>query len=273
MLTLAMDYWCNGENYAAYAQKNANIEARDLYAKAIAADQTFARPWADLAYAYLQAYIYHWWDGDPADVLNAMNTNIQGAVARGATDQYVLWVQADCYLYLKDYANAIAAYKNLGAPSVPSDLLPYEWSFRVDYADMLLLTGDAKQAISIVNDVLQNCPMPERWFYWIQAWAYYVDGQYQASLDALSHYRNPRNAIRKNVIASLAALGQIGEAQIQAATFLVEEKAQGVTYASPGQPVLAGLMAIEDRLPLQSTSKLQQWKNDLGKAFGGLIQP
>jgi len=269
----ALNYLVKAEIFSAYFNKSANAEAQRLYLEAIKADPTFARPCADLAYAILQAYLYNWYDGDETNALAEMNTRAQEALTKDPTDSYNRWVMADVCLYSKDFANAAKHYSSLGVPQLKTPMAAEEWAYRVDYADMLLLTGDAKQAITIVNDVLQNCPLPEKWFYWVLSWAFYVDGQYQESLDALAHFSRPRNAIRKNRICSLVGLKQIGAAQAEAQTFLDEEKAQGITYAAPGQPVWPGLWPIEDRIPFQNQSDLQRWKDDLNTAFGGLVQP
>jgi tetratricopeptide (TPR) repeat protein len=268
--------WCSfskAEAYSAYFSKQANIEARRLYLEASKADPGFGRPCAELAYAILQAYLYNWYDGDPQDAKNEMKTWAQEALDRD-DDTNSKWVMANVKLYCEDFDGARDDYHALGDAHLNApQLLEDRWAYQVDYADMKLLTGGAKEAIAIVNDVLAKCPVPEKWFYWVLGWAYYVDKQFDASLDALSHFSRPRNTIRKNVIANLVALGRLGEAQIQAATFLVEEKAQGIAYANTGQPVYPRLAEIEDRVPFEDVTVRERWKSDLKKVFGGLIQP
>jgi hypothetical protein len=272
-MTAALNYLIKAEIFSAYFNKSANAEAQRLYLEAIKADPNFARPCADLAYAILQAYLYNWYDGDPGDAIAEMNKWAQEAMNKDPNDPYNLWVFADVRLYGKDFANAANHYATLGAPQFNKPMPAEEWAFMVDYADLLLLTGDPKQAVTIVNNVLQKGPPPERWFYWVLAWAHYIDGDYPNSLKALTHFRVPRNAIRKNKIASLVGYKQIVDAKAEAQIFLEEEKAQGITYAVTGQPVLPGLMLIEDRVPLQDPKQLQQWKDHLSQAFAGIVQP
>jgi tetratricopeptide (TPR) repeat protein len=270
--------WCSfakAETYSAYFSKAANAEARRLYLAASKADGGFSRPCAELAYAVLQAYLYNWYEGDPEHAIEEMNRWADEALIRDPNDPNNTWVMANVRLYSGDFSGAAGGYQALGGASLNAPpLIDDQWAYQVDYADMKLLTGEAKEAIAIVTEVLKKCPVPEKWFYWVLAWAYYVDGQFEASLEALSQLSNPRNAIRKNVIANLVALGRLGQAQIQAATFLVEEKSQGIVYAdSQGYPVLPRLKAVEDRVPFKDPAMRDRWKNDLEPAFGGLVQP
>jgi hypothetical protein len=272
-MTAATNNLIKAEVFQGYFDKRANAEAQRLYLAAIEADPSFARPCADLAYALLQAYLYNWYEGSPLAVIGAMNARAQEALTKDPDDFYNLWIAADVALYSQDFDRAVAHYATLGAPALNKPMAAEEWAFRVDYADLLLLTGDPDQAVDIVKDAIQKAPFVEKWFYWVLGWAYYRGGWYQESLDALAHFRVPRNAIRKNVIASLVGLGNVIEAQAQAQIFLDEEKAQGIAYADPGQPVLAGLMQIEDRIPFKDPNARQKWKDDLAQAFNGLTQP
>ena len=274
-MTETLNYLIKAEIFSAYFNKKANAEAQRLYQEAINADasKTFSRPCADLAYAILQAYLYNWHVGDPKNAIAEMNNWAQEAVRREPNDPYNDWIQADVFLYSKDFGKAATNYTKLGVPKNTLPLPAEEWAFSVDYADLLLLSGDAKQAIAIVDDVLQHCPKPEKWFYWVQSWAYYADGGYQKSLDALKHFHIPRNAIRKNKIASLVGLNRIPDAQNEARTFLDEEKEQGITYAVAGQQVLPGLLPIEDRIPFQDQALKQRWNDHIKQAFTGVLQP
>jgi len=270
----ALSSFAKAELYSMYFSKAANAQARSLYEEASNADKTFGRPCAELAYAILQAYLYNWLDADFVDPKQKMFDWAYEALKRDPDDPNNKWVMANVHLYRKEFPEAVSGYAALGNDKLNTSMPGEEWAYPVDYADLLLLTGNPKQAISIVKDqVLQNCPVPEKWFYWVLAWAYYVDGQHQASLDALANFPNPRNAIRKNVIANLAACGQVDDAKTQAKTFLLEEKAQKITYADPGEPVIDGILLVEERVPFQLDSVRDRWTDDLTKAFTGLVQP
>src|SRR5262249_61291294 len=103
----------------------------------------------------------------------------------------------------------------------------------------------------------------EEWYFWVQAWAYHDAGRYRDSLRALGHISQPRNAMRKNLIASHVALGDLERARTEAGRFLEEEKGHGIAYAQAGRDALPGLLSIEDRLPFRNAERLKQWKDHL----------
>jgi hypothetical protein len=113
----------------------------------------------------------------------------------------------------------------------------------------------------------------EKWFFWVLGWAYYVNGQYDESLDVLGKLGNPRNAIRKNIIANLVALNRPADATYHAHKFLAEENEQGITYAASGKPVWAAMEVKENKLPFQDKKQLQIWKNHLEVAFSKQVAP
>src|SRR5882724_1470372 len=174
----ALDNLLKAEVYLTYFSKDAYKAARSLYEEAIDAEPALARPCTELAYAILQAYLYNWYEGDPKDAIQEMKDLVAKAHAKDPNDPYNTWVWADVCLYSKDFPNAISGYAALGGPQMLHPTLADRWAYQVDYADLMLLTGDAKSAISIVNGVLSSCPLPEKWFYWVLAWAYYVDEQF-----------------------------------------------------------------------------------------------
>jgi predicted Zn-dependent protease len=269
-MTKALDYLLKGETCLHYFRKDANAEGQRLYKEAINADANFARPYAYQAFAVLQAYLYNWYAG--TDAIKDMTYYADQALVVDPNDYQNHWIRAAVYLYSRDFTNAKKKYADV-ALMAAKDAIPEELrAFKVDNADMLLLTGNPKQAIADVNDALKT-GIPERWFYWVLGWAYYVDGQYNESLTAFSNFRFARNAIRKNVIANLVALNKVADAKKEAALFLLEEKADGCTYAVAGQPVLPGLLAIEDRVPFESQAQRDIWKGHLQQAFDWLNQP
>lgn len=273
MKTEALDYLLKGETYLQYFRKDANDEGQRMYKAAMKADPAFARPYAYQAYAVLQAYLYNWYAASPDAAITEMTIYADQAIAVDPDDYHGHWIRAAVSLYSRDFTDAKARYA-AAAPIVAQRGIPDDQrAFQVDRADMLLLTGNPKQAITDVTAALKAAPVAERWFYWVLGWAYYVDGQYQESLDTFAKFRVPRNAIRKNVIANLVALNNMTEAKNQAALFLGEEKEQGITYAPAGQDTFAGLSKIEDRVPFEDKTQLQLWKDRLQQAFDKVPQP
>jgi hypothetical protein len=243
-----------------------------LHQEAIKADGKFARAYSCYAYATLQAYLYNWWEGKPEDALKEMKDSAGKSLGNDSSDYWNHWMEAAVLLYNKDFEEAKKRYKDV-ALMVAKDAIPADQrAFAVDHADMLLLTGNPKQAIADVNAVLAT-GFPERWFHWVLAWAYYVDGRYETSLNVLKKFSNPRNAIRKNVICNLVALDDVSEAKAQAEIFIAEEASQGIRYADDnGAPVLEKLLEVEDRVPFEDKSVQAKWRERITAAFKDVKQ-
>jgi tetratricopeptide (TPR) repeat protein len=261
-----------GDVFYHYFRRDANAEARRLYKAAIDLDASNSMPYALLAYAELTAWLYNW-DQDMTGLDDALK-HAKTAVTNDVNDYYSHWILADVHLYRKEYTEAANKYEEVLEMVKKGHVVPEEErAIHVDWADMLLLTGDAEQAISVATKAIASCPVAERWFYWVLGWAYYADGQYQNSLDTMYKLGNPRNAMRKNVIANLVALGRTNEADVQAQKFLNEENNQGITYNKTGGPVWPAMQKIEDRVPFQDTKQLALWKQHLETAFSKQVAP
>jgi adenylate cyclase len=254
-----------------YFRSDANAEARRLYQEAINLNPSLSQPYADLAYAQLTAWLYNW-DSEMENLDQAL-FNAKEAVEKGDSEYYNHWVLADVRLYRKEFDLANEAYQVTLEFAKDQAVAEEERAVHVDWADMLLLTGNPKKAIELVTTAIQARPVSERWFYWVLGWAYYVDKQYDKSLEALYNIGNPRDAIRKNVIANLVALDRLEEANAHAKMFLREEEAQGITFNKPGGPVWPVMEKIEDRVPFQDDKQLAIWKGHLETVFVHHVAP
>lgn len=253
------------ETFNLYFRGDANAEARRLYKKAIDLDPNRAQAYAELSYAELTAWLYNW---DPAiKNLDKALSYANQALAIDDDDYYNHWILADVHLYRKDFGLAANTYDLVRAKAATQAIEEEQRAINVDWADMLLLTGNTKQAISLVQDAIAQSPLPERWFHWVLGWALYADEQYEQSLKALRTLGNPRNAIRKNVIANLVQLGRADEANAEAKQYLEEEQARGVTFAPEGEDVWPNMEVIEDRVPFADSGKCAMWKDHMFQAF------
>lgn len=277
----ALDYYLKGETYYLYFDPAANAEARRLYGEAAERNPTFARAHSDLAYAMLHAWLFGW---DMAITITDIRQRAEHGRDLDNDNYYGHWVLADAYLYCREFDLARSTHEHARYlakwQAIPEDMR----AVHTDWADLLLLTGHAGQAIELAQEAIANSPVPEKWFHWVLGWAYYQNEQYEQSLAALYALHNPRNAIRKNVVANHAALSetekdpvraqkQFDLAQDQAARFLDEEKAQGIYYAAVGEPVLPQLLELEVRIPFEQPAHAERWRHHLTVGFEGVLQP
>lgn len=285
----AFDYYVKAETYYLYFDRASNGEARRLYAQAVAeerqkSERNVARPFSDLAYTMLHAWLFNW---DPDVSLEVANDLATEALDIADNDYYSRWIWSAIQLYRRNYDAAHNGYRDAMELAASQAIPEEQRALQVDWADYLLLTGEPAQAVQVVETAIEQSPVPEKWFHWVHAWALYEDGQYQAAIDALHRLRSPRNAMRKNLIAAYVALGDeaandgretdaanyYGIARSHAERFLREEADQATTYVPRGQLVWSGLSGIEDRIPFKDPKRLERWKGHLGRAFEGLVQP
>lgn len=258
------------ETYYSYFTKQANAEARRLLQQAVDMAPKLGLAHAELAYAELTAWLYNW-DPKLPNLDNAMK-HAQAAVD-DERDYYNLWILADVHLYRREFDEAAGIYEEVRAAAGKEAIEEERRAVHVDWADMLLLTGQPKKAIELVETAIKQSPVPERWFHWVLGWAFYADEQYGRSLEAMRCLGNPRNAMRKNVIAALVAIGDVGEARRQARKFLEEEKSHGTSFAPPGECAWAAMAPIEDRVPFQDPARMTRWKEHLEAAFKDVPGP
>lgn len=284
----ALDYYLKAETYYLYFDRAANAEARRLYRQAVEEERKkekpeFARPFSDLAYSILHAWLFNW---DPSASLDEAHDLAAEAIEIADNDYYTRWMMAAILLYQRQFDESERGYNEAMRLAVEQAIPEEQRALRADWADYLLLAAQPGAAVQQVQQAIEESPVPEKWLFWVQAWALYETDQFQASVDALRRLRNPRNAMRKNLVADYVALGDLASqqssaeaanyyelARFHAKKFLNEELNQGITYAPPGQLVWPGLSQIEDKLPFRDPTRLERWKGYLERAFEGLVQP
>lgn len=187
------------------------------------------------------------------------------------------WSLATANLYTGRFADALAGYGEAQAMAAEPDIpLVGKGSLDVDFADARFFAGtdDLKdsdggwieailEAIRLAEQAIAanaNDPKRHRW-YWTLGWAYYELAaysepltNYQRSRVTLEQLRTPHDLIRKNLIATYAALDMMQEAAPHAAEFWRNNP----SYS----------LAVEDRWPYRSPARLQRWKDHLGKGLG-----
>jgi tetratricopeptide (TPR) repeat protein len=141
------------------------------------------------------------------------------------------WSLGSAHLISRRHSQALAAYdKALALARAQKAPLVNQASLQVDKADALFLSArpgraGQKQIEQAIRDTqgamkqVPNDPKRQHWN-WTLGWAYYEAGDYVRSLDALLQFRNPPDAILKNLIATYVALGLTERAQQVAKEFL-----------------------------------------------------
>jgi tetratricopeptide (TPR) repeat protein len=173
------------------------------------------------------------------------------------------WSLGSAHLISRRHSLAIAAYdKALALARAQKAPLVNQASLQVDRADALFLSAGPdragqRQIARAINDTqdamkqVPNDPKRQHWN-WTLGWAYYEAGDYVRSLDALLQFRNPPDAILKNLIATYVALGLTERAQQVAKEFL----ARNPNYD----------LSLENRRSYRDSKRRQLWKSHLRAA-------
>ena len=147
----ALDYYLKAETYYLYFDKQANAEARRLYGQAVDEERKkekpeFARPFSDLAYSILHAWLFNW---DPDASLDEAHGLAMEAIEIADNDYYTRWIMAAILLYQRQFDASESGYDE--AMSLAADqAIPEEQ--RALRAEALRLWGDHVQGSCGVAD-------------------------------------------------------------------------------------------------------------------------
>jgi tetratricopeptide (TPR) repeat protein len=85
-------------------------------------------------------------------------------------------------------------------------------------SDLRVFQGRASQGIESVETAFRLNPYPPRVYYWVLGFANYAAHRYEEAINALKH--TYRTGSQRVLAASLAQLGRLDEAKVEAALFL-----------------------------------------------------
>jgi adenylate cyclase len=195
----------------------ANRQAEECFAKAIALEPNYARAYGYLATTLVQAWMCGW---SPApDLIPRARTLAQQAVALGPSDFENHWSVAAVYLYHREFDKAMAAYQRA------ADLNPHSSGLLADTADAFVLLGRVEEAVAMIQRAIRINPIHPDGYYWTLGAALYHAGRVEEAVAALTRIANPPNLLRRNLAAAYARLGRLSEAREVAAEFLAHDPA------------------------------------------------
>ncbi|UCH08820.1 MAG: tetratricopeptide repeat protein, partial [Deltaproteobacteria bacterium] len=208
----AYDSLLQGMEYKNRYTKEANLQARQLYERAIALDPEFA-----LAYALLGLTHFHeWslgWSQDPQSLEQAFEL-AQRAIALDDSLPEAHAILGEVYLWKKQHEQAVAESEKTIA------LNPNDADGIVRLGNILNWTGRPGKAIELVKKAMRLNPMYPVWYLWNLGHAYFLTDQYEEAIETLKRCldRTP-DFLPAHIYltASYIRLGRNEEAQAQAA--------------------------------------------------------
>ena len=88
-------------------------------------------------------------------------------------------------------------------------------------SELMVLSGRPTDALADIQKALRLNPHPPGWYYWYLGQAQYLDRQYERAVHSLRREETYRTVSRRILAASLAQLGRLDEARLEAEMFMV----------------------------------------------------
>jgi TolB-like protein/DNA-binding winged helix-turn-helix (wHTH) protein/Tfp pilus assembly protein PilF len=181
----AYDYYLRGMVFFWRITKEANIEARQMYEKALALDSQYAEAYACLGWTYFLDWIWRW-GPDPQNLQRAFDL-IQRAIALDDTLPNAHTMLGPVYLQKKQFDQALASIERslLIDPNMADT---YVWR-----AGILNATGRSAEALRSVETALRLNPRHPFWYFAPLGFAYRAMDRYEEAITAFKTLltRNP----------------------------------------------------------------------------------
>ncbi len=217
----AYDLWLRGRRFESFFTKEANLESRHLFERAIGLDPEFAATYASLGTAYSLAAENSWVPDPPAGFAKALGM-VEKAVALDETQPQALWALARLVSrgQMFDGARAIAALERA------TELDPNYADAHGLLANVMNISGRAEEGLASIEQAMRLNPRYPFWYLFVTGRSQYMLTNYQAAADNFEKAleKNPNVAWpRQYLIAAYGQLERVDDAEWE----LEELRAQG----------------------------------------------
>jgi tetratricopeptide (TPR) repeat protein len=204
-----------------------NRAARPLLERAIELDPGLAEAHAWLAMSHLWGWLY-WGEGVEHRLL--ARAVAQKAVSLDPNDAgghtilaYVLIFDGKPDEGAGEFATALRINPNYADA----------WMF---LGELKVLEGSAVEGIEHVHKALRLNPHPPGTYYWVLGYVQYAAGRYEDAVATLRHEATHRTGSQRILAASLAQLGRLEEAKVEAGQFLASNPHFSIRHWANTQP-------------------------------------
>jgi adenylate cyclase len=207
------DVFTNGTAWAE------NLQAQDLFNKALLAEPNLASAKAYLAHSYIREWRHNWWSVSEADCLAKATQNAEAAMAMDDHNADAHLVMAIVHLVKGEFAEAekefAAAVALNGSPGSP-DLLA-----EVGFGEIYL--GDKAAGIAKLEQAIAANANHPWWYESALGWGYYQNHQYAEAVTTIKNLKKPVNDVNLILAAAYVRLKDLPSAQAAMAEFLKGE--------------------------------------------------
>ncbi len=236
----AYDYWLHGQESILHAyremKKEANVQARQMFEKAIELDPKYAGAYAVLGRTYWLDYFYGW-DKDRAQSLERTFALAQKAVALDDSLSLPHQILGGAYVWKKQHDQAIAE----GERAVALD--PNDADGYANLGITLIFAGRPKEAIGLTEKAMRLNPRYPVEYPLNLGWASRVAGRCEEALTPLKKILTLEPNFlpaHVNLAACYAELDRLEEARAEVAeilrlapNFFLEGARRGLPYKNP----------------------------------------
>jgi TolB-like protein/DNA-binding winged helix-turn-helix (wHTH) protein/Flp pilus assembly protein TadD len=245
----AYDLFQEGQRISKGRTQEDDVQARDLYQKAIEPDPTYGRAYGAMAVSLAFDYQRGWTD-TPIETLDRALVLAKQAVALDDSTPQTYWALSFVYLMRKEYSNAEKAVTRA-------------LSIAPNYADgygllalIKMYVGQPKRAIELNAKAMRLNPYFTLEYLYNQGVSYYMLGDYDAAIKALEQ-AHERNQNQVNSKLFLAASYVQADRQDDAEWMAVQIQMLDPT---------ATLSTIEKTIPIENPESMRAFLADLRKA-------
>jgi adenylate cyclase len=204
----AYDLVLRGEEERHRTTREANVQARRLFLKALDLDPGYARAYVGLGWTHLQSWQF-WWSADPESLERAREL-AERALALDDTLAEAHLLLGQIYLWRKEHDRAIAQAERAVALS-PNGAHGYE-----TLAEVLAFAGRPEESLRFIGQAMRLNPHYPFFYLWTLGHAYFLARRPQEAVDALTKVvqQNPEFAPAHAYLAVLfSEMGREKEAR------------------------------------------------------------
>jgi adenylate cyclase len=212
----AYDYWLHGKNCLDLWTKQAHLDAKGFFEKAITIDPTYARAHAGLALTYQWAAYYTAWGGGDPTLHQRAETLALRAAELDPTDHVPLitlgWINHE----RRDFERARRYLDRAEA------LNPNDADLLINKAMMLALQGEPEAAIALARSAIRLNPHHPDYYLGYLSHCYLFAGRYEEAIALKEGLTNVFPEGRVALAVLYAHLGRMEDAQLQIDRFIAD---------------------------------------------------